>query len=211
MDIAVQQWLYQPLSHQWLWHKQEPWARLLFYTGPKGALMCLFVGSLAMLVMNTRRYGRAGAKPGLLILLLSLALVPAAVGMLKGVTSVACPVDLQPFGGHYPYMPLLTDSLTQWQLSGQQNCFPAGHASGGFALLSLLFLVQGPGRRRQALVGTMSLGWTMGLYKMAVGDHFLSHTLVSMQLAWLIICCVAWWVYRFYPLPPGADESVFSG
>jgi membrane-associated PAP2 superfamily phosphatase len=27
----------------------------------------------------------------------------------------------------------------------------------------------------------------MGAYKMAIGDHFLSHTVVSMLLAWLII------------------------
>lgn len=31
----------------------------------------------------------------------------------------------------------------------------------------------------------------MGLYKMLIGDHFLSHTLVTMTLAWLIILILA--------------------
>ncbi|SFV54930.1 PAP2 family protein [hydrothermal vent metagenome] len=37
----------------------------------------------------------------------------------------------------------------------------------------------------------MIIGWSMGLYKMMIGDHFLSHTLITMVLAWLIILIIA--------------------
>ncbi len=30
----------------------------------------------------------------------------------------------------------------------------------------------------------------MGLYKMFVGDHFLSHTIITMVLSWLIILLI---------------------
>jgi membrane-associated PAP2 superfamily phosphatase len=33
-----------------------------------------------------------------------------------------------------------------------------------------------------------------GLYKMVIGDHFLSHTIISMLLAWLIACLVAYFI-----------------
>jgi membrane-associated PAP2 superfamily phosphatase len=37
----------------------------------------------------------------------------------------------------------------------------------------------------------MALAWSMGTYKMLIGDHFLSHTIVTMLLSWLIILMVA--------------------
>ncbi len=39
----------------------------------------------------------------------------------------------------------------------------------------------------QALYLAAATGWIMGAYKMLIGDHFLSHTIVTMLLAWLII------------------------
>ena len=33
-------------------------------------------------------------------------------------------------------------------------------------------------------------GWSTGTYKILIGDHFLSHTVVTMLLAWLIILTI---------------------
>jgi membrane-associated PAP2 superfamily phosphatase len=71
------------------------------------------------------------------------------------------------------------------------SCWPAGHASGGFALLSLFFLFKSRRNKIFALIFGLSVGWMMGLYKMLIGDHFLSHTIITMILAWLIILVIA--------------------
>jgi membrane-associated PAP2 superfamily phosphatase len=74
------------------------------------------------------------------------------------------------------------------------NAFPAGHASGGFALLSLAFAWgTSSARRRGVLIGCV-YGGTMGLYQIARGEHFLSHTLATAVLAWLIAACLARWL-----------------
>lgn len=36
----------------------------------------------------------------------------------------------------------------------------------------------------------MVIGWSMGSYKMLIGDHFLSHTVITMILAWLLILLI---------------------
>jgi membrane-associated PAP2 superfamily phosphatase len=51
-----------------------------------------------------------------------------------------------------------------------------------------------------ALVFALGVGWSMGLYKMIIGDHFLSHTVITMILAWLIVLIIAKSVYRFSKL-----------
>ena len=66
------------------------------------------------------------------------------------------------------------------------KCFPAAHASAGFSLYGLAFLPTLQKHRYKIFVIVTVLGWTMGLYKMSFGDHFFSHTLVSMLLAWTI-------------------------
>jgi membrane-associated PAP2 superfamily phosphatase len=36
----------------------------------------------------------------------------------------------------------------------------------------------------------MAMGWIMGLYQMLKGAHYLSHTVTTMLLAWIIICLI---------------------
>ncbi|MEI3479028.1 MAG: phosphatase PAP2 family protein [Bilophila sp.] len=70
------------------------------------------------------------------------------------------------------------------------KCFPAGHASGGFALMMLFFAF--PRRLRWfGLALGLAAGWWMGLYQMLRGQHFLSHTLFTMIGAWMIIVLIA--------------------
>jgi membrane-associated PAP2 superfamily phosphatase len=68
--------------------------------------------------------------------------------------------------------------------------WPAGHASGGFALLSLFFLFKSRRNQKRAVIIALSIGFSMGIYKMLIGDHFLSHTIITMLIAWLIILLI---------------------
>ena len=66
------------------------------------------------------------------------------------------------------------------------QCWPAGHASGGFALVSVASLAL---TRRRQLAGVavgLTVGGIMGVYQMLKGAHYTSDTLVTMLIAWLI-------------------------
>jgi membrane-associated PAP2 superfamily phosphatase len=121
---------------------------------------------------------------------LSAIFIPAIVGGLKKTTNMPCPKNEIHYGGK-----LIRTAV--WQIYPQPYknmehiaCWPAGHASGGFALMSLFFLFKTKRNKLLALSGALALGWTMGIYKMLIGDHFLSHTLITMILSWLLIIMI---------------------
>lgn len=195
LDMLVQNQLYQFGLGHWLLDKDDTVLRMLFYDGPKKVLAILAKIVLLVLIVFRRsdfaeKYGQ-----GLTIVLISTLVTVALVGGLKSITNVPCPKDLTHFGGDYPYVTFLHRNPIAEHMD-RVRCFPAGHASGGFALVSLFFLFR---RRRNRWIGFgigMTLGWTLGLYKMLIGDHFLSHTLASMCLAWLVSVLVGACIVR---------------
>jgi membrane-associated PAP2 superfamily phosphatase len=130
-------------------------------------------------------------KKGLIVVILSAIFVPVVIGGLKAVTNTPCPKNTVIYGGIYPEVKVLESYPKNFHQKGKIKCWPAGHASGGFALLSLFFLFKSPRNKKRAVILSMVVGWSMGLYKMTIGDHYLSHTLVTMFLAWIIILIIA--------------------
>ncbi|MEJ2495894.1 MAG: phosphatase PAP2 family protein [Sulfurovaceae bacterium] len=111
-------------------------------------------------------------------------------------TKVPCPHDIVHYGGSYPDVKVLDAYPKDFLHKSNVRCWPAGHASGGFALMSLYFLFKTPKNKKRALIVAIVIGWIMGLYKMLLGDHYLSHTIVTMLLSWLLILIVVKIVYR---------------
>lgn len=189
---------------RWWVDGSEPMGRALFYTGPKAALIVLAVALLALAfgpgywrARLAARGWRAGRKY-LLVALAGAALVPLTVGQLKKTSGVFCPSELLRYGGTaLRVRPFSREFCADGASHG--HCWPAGHASGGFALLALAPLAISA-RRRALLVGVaLGAGWSMGLYQVFKGAHFLSHTFVTwfiaevfayatgMVLAWTLI------------------------
>ena len=81
------------------------------------------------------------------------------------------------------------------------------HASAGFALYAWAFIPSLWHKRWQIAAMVTVIAWLMGGYKMLIGDHFFSHTLVSMSLAWGICAAVAWAWCRFYAKGVSAKNS----
>jgi membrane-associated PAP2 superfamily phosphatase len=180
LDVWVQDQLYDMRSGHWLLSGSEPISRLLLYVGLKDCLL------LQRRVARLRPYRR-----GLRIVFVTLLLVPATVAVLKAGTNIACPRDLIRYGGdveHVGILPMYSPGHTP---SSRQMCFPASHAGSGFGLLSLLFLFRSRTNRKRALYVGLLVGGAAGAYKIAIGDHFLSHTVISLELAWLIANVVA--------------------
>jgi len=198
-DLWFQSMLFNAESGQWILSKQEPVARFFFYDGPRVLIAVLGVVALALLASQKWIEWARLHRHGLAIVALSLALVPTTTALLKEATNVACPRKLEAFGGSLPHVDVFDTYPEGSRPEGKQRCFPASHASAGFALLSLIFLFR---QKRTRLIvggGTLVTGLVMGAYKMAIGDHFLSHTIVSLEIAILIIALIVAATGRFLP------------
>jgi len=188
LDAALQQTFYDPAAG-WLVDAKASWPRRLFYDGPKLALVVMgaVLGLLLLLGFWERRL--RGFRRELVFLLLCLALVPTAANRLKQVTDVYCPSQTTEFGGRYRHVPPFGTHPEAVRPPGR--CFPAGHASGGFALLALGWLSGRPSWRIAGLGVGLAVGSAMAAYQMAKGAHFLSHSLATLALAWLMIAMLA--------------------
>ncbi len=194
IDITLQDYFYHFDTQQWLIDKNNQILRLIFYDGIKKVFI-LFVLSLLIFMLFFRKTKIAQEyKQGLLIVLLSCVIVPLVVSGLKAITNIPCPKDINHYEGKYPYVTVLSSYPKEFQQQGKIKCFPAGHASGGFALLSLFFLFKRKRNKIIALISVLILSWSIGTYKMLIGDHFMSHTLVTMLLAWLLILLIRYMI-----------------
>lgn len=185
LDVLVQNQLFDRAAGTWLIDAQAPLPRLLFYDGVKWLLIAAGSGAviawLASYVVDALRPQR----PRLFFLILCMGLIPLVMATGKRLSNVFCPADLTLYGGNKPYVRLF-EAMPK-TVTEEGRCWPAGHASGGFSLMALFFLFRSRRQRILGLAAGFLLGWLMGLYQMAKGAHFLSHTLVTMELAWLLI------------------------
>ena len=194
IDLELQAYFYDSQSG-WLLDRDDTMLKLVFYDGIKVILVMLAVLLLAVLVIDRYRPLLGELRRPLTIFLLSLVLVPGTVGILKATTNTPCPRDISTFGGQLPYVDVLDSWPTGSVPAEPQRCYPAGHASGGFALLALTVIASTLQGRITLAAMILAVGWSMGIYKMAIGDHFLSHTLASMFIGVFIIS----FLYRYIP------------
>ena len=129
----------------------------------------------------------------LLFLFLAVAGSTLVVSTLKHLVSMECPWDLARYGGEWPYVGLL-----KWRPGGMPDtaCFPAGHASAGYAWLALYFFLAAtlPRLRWLGLATGLGLGLVFGITQQLRGAHFLSHDLWTLMLCWTISTLLASWL-----------------
>jgi len=196
VDLDIQNLFYDADHRSWILDKHaQPW-RILFYSGLKRILILFGIALLLFALMMRKKAWFIPYKRGILIVLLSSVIVPTVAVTLKETTNMPCPKDELHYGGDRPRIALWQHYPRSIDALPKTKCWPAGHASGGFALMSLFFLFRRRRNKYLALAAGIVLGWIMGLYKMAIGDHFFSHTWIMMLLAWLIILLIAYAVER---------------
>ena len=124
----------------------------------------------------------------------------ALIGILKSQSAHACPWDMTEqtatgFIGNFT--------------ATHGHCFPGGHASTGFALITGFFvfrLVQ-PKRAWFYLTAGLLLGFMMGWGQMMRGAHFLSHNLWT---GWIILCFNTALYAYFYKFFEQQKQSTLS-
>jgi membrane-associated PAP2 superfamily phosphatase len=207
IDLLVQDFFFDVQFKHWMIDRNNQVLKFIFYDGIKILYVLFLLGLLVTLIVFRKAALIKAYRQGLLIVLLSVILVPLIIGSLKAITNVPCPKNIQHFGGDYPYVTIFSKYPESFHQTENIKCFPAGHASGAFALMALFFLFKTKRNRQIALAASITLGWVTGSYKMFIGDHFLSHTLMSMLLAWLIILVVVKTIYSFRKEPGQTLES----
>lgn len=115
---------------------------------------------------------------------LALTLAGAAlVPLLKQGSLTSCPWDLAEFGG-------VAHHVSHWQIGvgdgGPGRCFPSGHATTAFALLSGWFVTREayPRAARAGLAVVVLLGLVAGAVQLARGAHYPSHTFWTAWFCW---------------------------
>ena len=121
-------------------------------------------------------------------LIISVLAAVLIVNILKYVSHSSCPWSLEEFGGTATYVP---HWLWRNGDGGPGRCFPAGHASAGFAFMTAWFswCRSSPITAAAWLGAAMAAGLILGVGQQLRGAHFMSHTLWT---AW--ICWVTGWV-----------------
>ncbi|MDB5881104.1 MAG: (acid phosphatase) superfamily protein-like protein [Ramlibacter sp.] len=133
----------------------------------------------------------------------------AAIATFKQLSHTSCPWDLAEFGGHASW-------VSHWSLGmrdgGPGRCFPAGHASAGFAFVSGYFALRGVSiaQARAWLAGALLVGFVLGAAQQLRGAHFMSHTLWTGWLCWTIAWLVDAAVRKLYPAAPDAPRELAS-
>lgn len=179
LDLWMARWFGSPagfpLEDHWFWRgtlhdgiRWLPWAvelaLLAAVARPFGPMCRLAVERRVQLALTT---------------LVSL----LVVSTLKLHSLTSCPWELHEFGGTVAYV-----SHWAWGVrdGGSGGCFPAGHASAGFAFVGGFFAFRHalPRTARRWLAGALLAGSVLGLAQQVRGAHYMSHTLWTAWLCW---------------------------
>lgn len=191
IDAFVQNYFYAPsasnASPHWLVSEENRPLEFVFHELLKVPIYLVGIVSLLALAASFFTARLVVLRPRLMVVLLSVIVVPLCISVAKHMTNIYCPSQLAMYGGLYPHVMTFDAYPADFIQVKHGKCYPAAHASAGFALMSLCFLFATRRRQILAWLSGMTLGWIMGVYQMLKGAHFLSHTLVTMCCSWLLI------------------------
>lgn len=188
-DLALADALYDRAAGAFPW--REAWLTAVFShriakTILTVAAVLLIAAAVGDAIWPQPVFDRRFARLRLRVIAWSALLVPVVTSLLKQSSDAYCPWDLARYGGSAPYVRLF-EALPAGVLPG--HCLPAGHASSGLWLVSLVLLwLPGPPRRAwRALALALTPGLALGWMQQMRGAHFLTHTLWSAWIACAIV------------------------
>lgn len=183
-DLWLADRVYAMEGHAWSLQNGYVTQDLLHAAGRQASKYMWFALALTVATSLLLRQLRQWRRP-LVYLLLATALSTAAVGLLKRWTNMDCPWDLLRYGGDKDYYTLF---MHRPSILGHAKCFPAGHASAGYAWVALyfFFLSARPRWRWWGLGFALALGAVFGVAQQLRGAHFLSHDVWTLMICWLV-------------------------
>jgi membrane-associated PAP2 superfamily phosphatase len=165
---------------QWLLRRH---AVTSFWIHPGGKYLSLLLWCTA-LTLWWRAPKLSAWRRSLRFLWLATLLATCVISLLKLLTNIDCPWDMQLYGGARPYFDLFEARPAWLHASG---CFPSGHASAGYAWVALYFFFADvrPQWRFAGLFLGLALGLVFGISQQLRGAHFASHDVAALLVCWL--------------------------
>jgi membrane-associated PAP2 superfamily phosphatase len=164
--------------------KDDWWLSSVLHDGGRRAAWVVLLVALLMVWWPQGAFRRIGRSRRIQLVVTGI-LATSAVATLKAFSGTSCPWDLAQFG-----QGALHVSHWAWGSfdGGNGRCFPAGHASAGFAFIGgyFAFARGAPQVSRIWLAVALLAGLVFGLAQQARGAHFMSHTLWTAWLCWVI-------------------------
>lgn len=185
LDILIQDYFYNFDLNSWIIDKSEPVKRFIFYSGIKWALGALGLYFIFKIIQEYKKNKKI-LRPELIVVT-SMIFIPLFISVLKANTNTYCPGETKRYGGKYIHVPVFSPYPSDFKPDRPGKCYPGGHSSGGFSLMSLGALSRDKKRKMLGVLTGLTLGWAMGLYQMMKGDHFFGHTVITMIIAWIMI------------------------
>ena len=183
-DLWIADRLYALQGHRWAFRHAFLTDAVIHVAGRDLSMVAWLMVVAAWLFARTRA-GLQDWRGPLAYLAVSTLLATAVVAWIKSWSNMDCPWDLLRYGGERPYVGLL--GLRPVGLS-RGACFPAGHASAGYAWLGLYFFFRAirPRLRWIGLFAGAMAGLVFGVSQQLRGAHFLSHDVWTAALCWMV-------------------------
>jgi len=201
LDLRLADYWYRLEGGAWALRDHWLTSDLLHHGGRQ--LSFTLLGTVLLLLMLSWSHARLvrWRRPLAYLALATLTSV-ALVNLGKHLSHQDCPWSLVRYGGERLYHPLFGAPAG----SDSDGCFPAGHASAGYAWLALYFVCLNglPTRRHLALLPGLLLGLLFGLAQQLRGAHFLSHDLWTLAICWFSSLVL----YRWLLMPVGPRSRV---
>lgn len=158
------------------------WLDDVFHEGGRDLVKCLFFLNLALLLCSFFIKPLQIWRRAFIYIAIATLASTSVVASLKHLTTLPCPVALTEFGGTRTWVDL--SQIFSSELPAGR-CYPAGHASAGYAWICLAFLFPFGTRKFYLALGPgLLLGLIFGIAQQLRGYHFLSHDMLTLALCW---------------------------
>lgn len=174
------------------WALRDAWwtSALLHEGGRRLSILCWITVCVAW-VCTARSVTYAAWRQPLGYLLVAVLASTLLVSTVKHASGIDCPWDLQRYGGTRPEG--LWFAVLSAGDAARGACFPAGHASAGYAWVAAWFAFAPvrPAWRMPALGLALAAGAAFGIAQQLRGAHFLSHDFGTLALCALVAGALA--------------------
>ncbi|WP_110655783.1 phosphatase PAP2 family protein [Salinicola halimionae] len=208
IDFHIADYLYQWEGGQWLL-RDNVIAKSVFHDDGRTLSELMGVVLIVLTVTAFLKKGWNHWRRPLLYLIAAVTASTVTVSLIKNAISMDCPWDLARYGGNLPFIGL-------WEVrpAGMPDtaCFPAGHASAGYAWIALYFCltVMVPQWKLLGLAIGLGMGLAFGIDQQLRGAHFLSHDLFTLMICWSCSALLGWLMLRHVSVDLESKEPLSS-
>lgn len=181
-DLLLSDPFYDAARGGW-YLKKNWWLESVLHRGGQNLIFAIGVGLLLVWGWGCWRGKWQDWRRAALFLALCIGLSTGLTGLGKVTIDRHCPWEYDRYGGSIPYVKLFEEIPPGYPAG---HGFPAGHASGGFALMGSYFIFHCR-NRRLAIAGLLTGVVTGSIFAVAQqlrGAHFASHNLWTILLCW---------------------------